>query len=78
MHRPQGELRKGLILGFGAGAAGRLLRDQLGFERVVGIDLDPVHLSIADGFFECSEGCQLLQPMQLNGFKMVEMAIDMI
>ena len=60
LHRPEGELCKGLILGFGAGAAGRLLRDQLGFERVVGIDLDPVHLSIADGFFECSEGCQLV------------------
>ena len=60
LHRPHGELREGLILGFGAGAAGRLLRDQLDFDRIVGIDLDPVHLSIADGFFECSEGCQLV------------------
>ena len=60
LHRPEGELHEGLILGFGAGAAGRLLRDQLGFDRVVGIDLDPVHLSIADGYFDCSEGCQLV------------------
>lgn len=60
LHRPQGELRDALILGFGAGAAGRLLHDLLGFQRIVGIELDPVHLSIADGFFECGDRCELL------------------
>ncbi len=60
LHRPEGELREALILGFGAGAAGRLLHELLGFRRVVGIELDPVHLSIADGFFDCGECCELL------------------
>lgn len=60
LHRPQGELREALILGFGAGAAGRILREQLDFDRIVGIDLDPVHLSVADGFFNCGEGFELM------------------
>lgn len=49
-----------LILGFGAGAAGRLLREIASPSRVVGVDMDPVHLSIADGFFDCGEGCELV------------------
>lgn len=60
LHRPVGSLRDGLILGFGAGAAGRQLRDLAAMERVVGVELDPVHLSIADGFFDCAEGCELV------------------
>lgn len=53
-------IENGLILGFGAGAAARLLRELVSPERIVGIDLDPIHLSIADSFFDCSEGCELL------------------
>lgn len=60
LHRKEGELTDALILGFGAGAAGRLLQDLLGFKRIVGIDLDPVHLSIADGFFDCGAGYELM------------------
>lgn len=60
LHRPHGSLRDGLILGFGAGAAGRQLRDLAAFDRIVGVELDPVHLSIADGFFDCAEGCELV------------------
>ncbi len=60
LHRPIGSLKDGLILGFGAGTAGRQLRDLAQFRRVVGVELDPVHLSIADGFFDCAEGCELV------------------
>ena len=49
-----------LILGFGAGAAGKLLRDIADTQRIVGIDMDPIHLSIADGFFGCDAGCELV------------------
>lgn len=60
LHRAHGSLESGLILGFGAGTAGRQLRDLAGLTRLVGVELDPVHLSIADGFFECSAGCELI------------------
>jgi len=29
-------------------------------QRIVGIDMDPIHLSIADGFFGCGTGCDLV------------------
>ena len=60
MHRPAGAIREALILGFGAGAIGRMLREIVGPERIVGVELDEIHLTIADGFFECSEGCELV------------------
>lgn len=60
MHRPQGEIREALVLGFGAGAVGRVLREVVQPERIVGVELDEIHLTIADGFFECSEGCDLI------------------
>lgn len=60
LHRPEGSLEDVLILGFGAGAVGRQIRELTGPRRIVGVELDPIHLSIADGFFECSEGCELI------------------
>ena len=60
LHRPAHSIREALVLGFGAGAIGRLLKDLVGVERIVGVELDEIHLSIADGFFECSEGCELV------------------
>jgi spermidine synthase len=53
-------IQQALILGFGAGAAGRLLREVVSPHRVVGIDMDPIHLSIANGFFDCGAGCELV------------------
>lgn len=58
LFRPE-QVRSALILGFGAGAAGRLLRELVAPDQVVGVELDEIHLSIADGF-ECSEGCELV------------------
>ncbi len=60
LYRQPESIDRALILGFGAGAAGRLLIDLAGPEQIVGIDLDPIHLSVADSFFECSQGCELL------------------
>jgi spermidine synthase len=60
LHRPNGTLRDALMLGFGAGTVGRQLADLAGVERVVGVELDPMHLSIAQGFFDCSESCELV------------------
>lgn len=59
-HRPFNSLKDVLILGFGAGAVGRQILELLRPERIVGIEMDPIHLSIADGFFECSGGCDLI------------------
>ena len=60
LQRPVGSVRDALVLGFGAGTVGRQLRELAGVAHLVGIELDPMHLSVADGFFECSEGCELV------------------
>ena len=60
LYRRPESVQRALILGFGAGAAGRLLMELVQPEQIVGIDLDPIHLSVADSFFECSHGCELL------------------
>ncbi|MGZ0654701.1 methyltransferase domain-containing protein [Coraliomargarita sp. W4R53] len=60
LHRPAGSIKDVLVLGFGAGSVGRQIRELVEPDRIVGVELDPIHLSIADGFFECSEGCELV------------------
>ena len=60
LHRSSGTINDVLILGFGAGAVGRQIAELVRPERIVGVELDPIHLSIADGFFECSEHCELV------------------
>lgn len=60
LYRPQGSVKDALILGFGAGAVAAQMRHLLSPDRIVGLELDPIHLSIADGFFGCAEGCELI------------------
>ena len=60
MYRPKGEIKNALILGFGAGSVGRVLQELVKPKNILGVDLDPIHLTIADGFFDCSDGCELL------------------
>jgi hypothetical protein len=60
LYRPKGSIENVLMLGFGAGTVARKLRELVKPERIVGIELDPIHLSIADGFFECADGCDLV------------------
>jgi len=60
LHRPAGNLKDVLILGFGAGAVGRQIQELIQPKRIVGLEIDPIHLSIADGFFECTEGYELI------------------
>ncbi len=60
LYRPKGSVNSVLMLGFGAGTVARKLRELVEPEYIVGIELDPIHLSIADGFFECTEGCELV------------------
>lgn len=60
LYRPPREIGNVLMLGFGAGAVANKLRALIAPERIVGIDMDPIHLSIADGFFECAESCELV------------------
>lgn len=60
LYRPKGSVNSVLMLGFGAGTVARKLRELVKPEYIVGIELDPIHLSIADGFFECTEGCELV------------------
>lgn len=60
LYRRVGTLKDVLVLGFGAGAVGCQLAELMAPERIVGIELDPIHLSIADGFFECPDSCELV------------------
>ena len=60
LYRPAADTESVLVLGFGAGTVARQLRELVEPERIVGLDLDPVHLSIADGFFDCAEGCEFM------------------
>lgn len=60
LFRPEGEIQDVLVLGFGAGSVGRQIQELIRPERIVGIELDSIHLSIADGFFECAEACEMI------------------
>jgi len=60
LYRPKGKIKDALILGFGAGSAGRVLQQLVEPKNILGVELDPIHLTIADGFFDCSHGCELL------------------
>ena len=60
LHRPRASIRDALMLGFGAGTVARQLCDLCGVERLVGVEMDSMHLSIAQGFFDCSERCELI------------------
>jgi spermidine synthase len=60
LYRAQGDIENVLMLGFGAGAVANKLRALIDPGKIVGIDMDPIHLSIADGFFECADGCELV------------------
>lgn len=48
---PSGTIRRVLVLGVGGGAVIRLLQRFVAPERIVGVDLDPVHLDVARSFF---------------------------
>ena len=60
LYREPETIKDVLVLGFGAGAVGRQLAELIHPQRIVGIELDPIHLSIADGFFECPAVCELV------------------
>lgn len=60
LYRRPGTIKDVLVLGFGAGAVGCQLAALIAPRRIVGIELDPIHLSIAQGFFECPESCELV------------------
>ena len=60
LYCPKGSIESVLMLGFGAGTVARKLRELVEPKQIVGIELDPIHLSIAEGFFDCGEGCELV------------------
>lgn len=60
LHRPVGSLESALMLGFGAGTVARQLCDLAAMRHIVGVELDPMHLSIAQGFFDCDDRCELI------------------
>jgi spermidine synthase len=60
LYRKPEAIQDVLMLGFGAGAVGCQLAELVAPDRIVGIERDPVHLSIADGFFECPQSCELV------------------
>ncbi|CAI8320218.1 MAG: Polyamine aminopropyltransferase [Opitutia bacterium UBA7350] len=60
LHRTTEGIETACILGFGAGAAAGVLGVAAGIKQIVGVELDPLHLSVADGFFGCSAGVELV------------------
>ncbi|MGF1530025.1 MAG: spermidine synthase [Puniceicoccaceae bacterium] len=59
--RPDLSAGRVLILGFGAGAVARQLDCCFQATSITGVEIDPVHLSIARGFFECGDSYQYIQ-----------------
>lgn len=49
---PEKSLNSVLVLGVGGGALIRLLQTYTSVKRIVGVDLDPVHLDVARRFFD--------------------------
>jgi hypothetical protein len=49
--RPAEAIRRALVLGVGGGAVIRLLRQCVQPEEIIGVELDPVHISVARRFF---------------------------
>ena len=60
LHRSAETIGDACILGFGAGAVGSQLKELNIAKRIIGVELDPIHLSIANGFFGCDEGYDLI------------------
>jgi spermidine synthase len=60
LHWEKGHFKDVAILGFGAGAVGRQLADLMSPGRITGVDWDPVHLTVAGGFFGCDERFELV------------------
>jgi spermidine synthase len=60
LYRECGSVRNVCVLGFGAGAVAGVLQAVASPDSITGVELDPMHLSIADGFFDCVEGCELV------------------
>lgn len=52
---------RALILGLGAGTVARQIERAFGITAITGIDLDPVHLSIATGFFDLPPERELIE-----------------
>lgn len=60
--RPAGSIRRVLVLGVGGGAVIRLLHHCLRPDEIVGVELDPTHISVARRFFGVSSRmAQLVQ-----------------
>ena len=66
LHRPKNSFEDVLILGFGAGSVGRQILELVMPKRIVGVEIDSIHLSIADGFFQCSSGFDLIASDAVN------------
>lgn len=49
---PRGSIKRVLVLGIGGGAVVHLLKRYVAPEQIVGVELDPVHVSIAKHFFQ--------------------------
>jgi len=60
LYRPQESISDICILGFGAGAVGQQLAHLLEPQRITGVEMDPMHLSIAGGFFDCNDGFEFV------------------
>ncbi len=61
LYRPKKSIKNALLLGFGAGAVALKLQKLVKPEKIVGVELDLVHLDIAKNIFKSSVGCELFK-----------------
>ena len=59
LYRPNNSIKNVLLLGFGAGTVALKLQKLVKPASIVGVELDAVHLHIAEEFFKSSKGCKL-------------------
>ena len=77
---PHGSLKRILILGVGGGTAIKLLHHYFKPEKIIGIELNPVHLKVARRFFKitkkqaefvCDDAVKWLENYSGPGFDMI-------
>jgi spermidine synthase len=78
--RPPGAVRRVLVLGIGGGAVIQQLRHFVQPERIVGVELNPVHLTVARRFFAlrgrgvrlvCADAAQWLEAYRGEAFDLI-------
>ena len=81
--RPFEQVRRVLVLGVGGGALIRLLQAYVGPQKIVGVDIDRVHLSVARRFFKvrnveliCADARDAVAELHSRGTAPFDLIVD--